>query len=196
MKPFTESCEQNKYPILEVLSEEFANASRVLEIGSGTGQHAVFFASQLQHLTWQTSDVADYHNGIRAWINDSGLTNVLPPIELDVMRSLWPDACYDAIFSANTTHIMAWPEVVAMFEKIGKHMNPGAVFCLYGPFNKNGEYTSESNARFDEWLKQRDPHSGIRDMEMLIALASRQGLDYSAEHNMPANNKILVWRKP
>lgn len=196
MKPFAESCEQNKHPILEVLRVEFTNASTVLEIGSGTGQHAVFFARELPHLTWQTSDVIDYHSGILAWIDDSDLSNVLPPLELDVMRSDWPNTRYDAIFSANTTHIMAWPEVVTMFESLGERMNSNAVFCLYGPFNKYGNYTSDSNARFDEWLKRRDPNSGIRDMELLIALATRQGLNFSDEHDMPANNKILVWRKP
>jgi cyclopropane fatty-acyl-phospholipid synthase-like methyltransferase len=195
MKPFAESCDQNKHPILEVLRTEFAHATTVLEIGSGTGQHAVFFAAELPQLIWQTSEVVEHHAGIQAWINDSGLTNVLPPIELDVLRSPWPDTQYDAIFSANTSHIMAWPEVVAMFESIGKHMNSGATFCLYGPFNKHGQYTSDSNARFDQWLKARDPNSGVRDMEMLTALAAQQGLELTAEHDMPANNKILVWHK-
>lgn len=195
MKPFAESCEQNKHPILEVLRVEFAHAATVLEIGSGTGQHAVFFAAELPHIVWHTSDVTDYHPGIQAWIDDSGLTNVLPPMELDVMRSNWPATQYDAVFSANTSHIMSWPEVVAMFEGLGNHMNSGASFCLYGPFNKHGQYTSDSNARFDQWLKARDPNSGVRDMEMLMTLATQQGLEFSTEYDMPANNKILVWRK-
>ena len=194
MKPFAESCEQNKVPILDILRHELANTTTVLEIGSGTGQHAVFFAAQMPHLIWQTSDVTDYHTGIQAWIDDSGLGNVLPPIELDVLRSPWPATRYDAVYSANTVHIMGWTEVVAMFEGLGKRLNADASFCLYGPFNKHGEFTSESNARFDEWLKARDPKSGVRDMEKLIDLAAQQGLTFSAEHDMPANNKILVWR--
>lgn len=194
MKPFAESCEQNKHPILDVLREEFASATTVLEIGSGTGQHAVFFAAQLPHLIWQSSDVAAHHAGIQAWIDDSMQANVLPPMELDVLHSSWPAKQYDAIFSANTAHIMSWPAVEAMFEGIGKHLKSGGVFCLYGPFNKHGSYTSESNAHFDQWLKQRDPDSGIRDLEALVTLAIAQGLEFCSEHEMPANNKILAWR--
>lgn len=195
MKPFAESCEQNKFPILEVLRTEFAAVSRVLEIGSGTGQHAVFFAAQLPHLEWQTSDVTDYHPGIHAWIDAAGLANVLAPLRLDVVRDAWPDAIYDGVFSANTAHIMGWPEVEAMFTGIGAVLACGGRFCLYGPFNYGGKYTSASNARFDQWLKARDPRSGVRNFEDLDGLAQAAGLRLVQDYAMPANNRTLVWTK-
>lgn len=195
MKPFAESCEENKLPILAVLKTEFTTASRVLEIGSGTGQHAVFFARELPHLDWQTSDVAEYHPGIRAWIEDAGLSNVRAPLTLDVACDSWPGATYDGVFSANTAHIMGWPEVEAMFAGIGKLLEPDGRFCLYGPFNYGGKYTSASNARFDEWLKARDPRSGVRNFEDLNRLAEAAGLRLVKDYAMPANNRTLVWMK-
>ncbi|MFA7386728.1 MAG: DUF938 domain-containing protein [Thiohalobacteraceae bacterium] len=193
MKPFAESCEQNKLPILQVLRTEFSNATRILEIGSGTGQHAVFFAAQLPHLEWQTSDVRDYHPGIGAWIDEARLPNVRPPLDLDV-RDAWPRASYDGVFSANTVHIMGWPEVEAMFAGVGSVLEPGGRFCLYGPFNYGGKFTSDSNARFDEWLKARDARSGVRDFEVLDRLAQAAGMELINDYAMPANNRILVWR--
>jgi len=195
MKPFAESCEENKLPILEVLKEEFADVSTVLEIGSGTGQHGVFFSEQLPHLIWQTSDVADYHPGINAWLAEANRANLYEPIPLNVLSDPWPEQRYDAIFSANTVHIMGWPTVEAMFSGIGKILKPGGVFCLYGPFNYDGKFTSESNARFDIWLKQRDPVSGVRDFEALDALANKAGMRLQNDHAMPANNRILSWTK-
>lgn len=195
MKPFAESCEENKLPILAVLRTEFAAVTRVLEIGSGTGQHAIFFARELPHLTWQTSDVAEYHPGIRAWIGDAALDNVRAPLTLDVARDVWPAATYDGVFSANTTHIMGWPEVEAMFAGIGTVLETGGRFCLYGPFNYGGDYTSASNARFDQWLKARDPRSGVRDFEALNRLAEAAGLRLLKDYAMPANNRTLVWMK-
>jgi cyclopropane fatty-acyl-phospholipid synthase-like methyltransferase len=192
-KPFAESCVQNQDVILDILKIEFAPASRVLEIGSGTGQHAVHFARGLPHLTWQPSDVRDHHGGIQAWLDDEGLDNTLPPLALDVVEDTWPEREFDAVFSANTVHIMGWPEVEVMFAGIGQVLESGGVFCLYGPFNYNGEYTSESNARFDQWLKQRDPKSGIRDAGELAALGQQHGLGLARDHEMPANNRILVW---
>ncbi|VAW95181.1 hypothetical protein MNBD_GAMMA20-662 [hydrothermal vent metagenome] len=195
MKPFAESCEQNKHPILAVLREEFAQASEILEIGSGTGQHAVFFANALPHLHWQTSDCAENHSGILAWLNEDGGDNVHLPLTLDVSHDPWPRHFYDGIFSANTVHIMGWMEVEKLFEGIGRILNSGGRFCLYGPFNRDGKFTSESNARFDVWLKQRDPKSGIRDRAELDELAQGQGLQPVADHEMPANNRILVWQR-
>ena len=195
MKCFAESCEQNKYPILEVLKKELTELRTVLEVGSGTGQHAVFFAAQLPHLLWQPSDVIESHASILAWIEDAGLTNVLPPLELDVAEHHWPTQHYDAVFSANTVHIMSWPEVVELFNGIGKLIISGGKFCLYGPFNYAGRYTSDSNARFDQWLKARDPASGIRDLEALDVLANRHQLNLINDYEMPVNNRILVWQK-
>ncbi len=196
MKPFAESCVQNQQPILEVLRVEFANVREVLEIGSGTGQHAVFFAAQLPHLTWQCSDVADYHSGIQAWIDDARLANVRAPLALDVARDAWPEQTFDGIFSANTVHIMGWPEVERMFEGIGRVLAPGGRFCLYGPFNYGGQFTSDSNARFDQWLKARDARSGVRHFEDLQQLAARAGLSLAQDYAMPANNRTLVWQRP
>lgn len=181
---------------MAILAEEFADRSRVLEIGSGTGQHAVFFGARLPQLSWQTSDMAANHAGILAWLEEAGLTNVHPPIELDVRETEhWPDARFDAVFSANAVHIMGWDAVQAMFEGLGRVMEAGARLALYGPFNYGGEYTSESNARFDQWLKGRDPASGIRNFEDLNALARAQGMQPARDHAMPANNRILIWDK-
>jgi cyclopropane fatty-acyl-phospholipid synthase-like methyltransferase len=193
MKPFAESCEQNKQPILAVLREEFALATRVLEIGSGTGQHAVFFARELPHLEWQTSDVSANHPGICAWLTDEQVPNVRPPLTLDVAHDPWPAREFDAVFSANTVHIMGWSEVEKMFAGIGRALLPGGVFCLYGPFNYSGQYTAESNARFNVWLKQRDPKSGVRNLEDLQALAEANGLTLIRDHAMPSDNRTLVW---
>lgn len=192
-KPFAESCEENKQPILQVLQRLFADKRSVLEVGSGTGQHAVHFAKAMPHLFWQTSDREENHAGIRAWLDDSVLENIGPPLLLDVTGS-WPDSYYDAVFSANTTHIMSWPEVESFFSGVGKMLNPGGCFALYGPFNFGGCYTSESNSRFDHWLMARDPLSGIRNFEDLDGLAKGQGMLFQEDIEMPVNNRILVWR--
>ncbi|MCG7980563.1 MAG: class I SAM-dependent methyltransferase [Candidatus Thiodiazotropha endolucinida] len=192
MKPYSEACDENKGPILEVLLRLYRDVQTVLEIGSGTGQHAVHFATAMPHLTWQTSDMEENHPGIRAWLREAALPNVRNPIGLDVNRA-WPAGEYDAIFSANTTHIMSWPEVELMFQGVGQVLKRGGCFALYGPFNYQGGYTSESNQRFDQWLKSRDPLSGIRDFEMLDELAASNHLIFSEDVEMPVNNRILVW---
>lgn len=195
MKPYAESCEQNRDPILAVLREVFAKRRRVLEIASGTGQHAVYFGEALPHLTWQTSELPHHHAGIQAWLEDAGLPNVLPPLAIDVNDPAWPVEPVDAIFNANTVHIIGWPAVERMFAGIGRVLAVGGVLCLYGPFNYGGAFTSESNARFDAWLKARDPLSGVRDFEAIDRLAAAQGLVLLRDIAMPANNRTLVWRK-
>ena len=195
MKPFSESCEQNKVPIYDVLKQYFHNIDSVLEIGSGTGQHTVFFAEQFPHLSWVASDCAEYHTGIAMWIEEAALENTQGPLILDVNQSDWPVKQTDAVFSANTVHIMGWPSVENMFAGIGRALNKEGIFCLYGPFNYDGKFTSESNARFDQWLKQRDPSSGVRDFEALQDLAEKAGLTFIDDVEMPANNRILVWKK-
>ncbi|MDH3527485.1 MAG: class I SAM-dependent methyltransferase [Gammaproteobacteria bacterium] len=194
MKQFSEACEENKQPILAVLEKEFSDCRTVLEIGSGTGQHALFFARQLPHITWQPSDLPASHASIDAWRATTQLPNLLAPLTLDVRADHWPEADYDAVFSANTTHIIDWPAVQDMFRGIGEVLQTGGVFCLYGPFNYNRRYTSESNARFDQWLKQRDPASGLRDFEDLERLAGELGLTLAHDYEMPVNNRLLVWR--
>ncbi|MEW8507852.1 MAG: DUF938 domain-containing protein [Candidatus Thiodiazotropha sp.] len=194
MKPFSEACEENKTPILRVLLRLFRDLKTILEIGSGTGQHAVHFAAAMPHLIWQTSDLEESHPGIRAWLGEAALGNTRDPILLDV-SSDWPLQEYDGIFSANTTHIMSWPEVEGMFRGIGRVLKPGGCFALYGPFNYHGGYTSESNRQFDQWLKSRDSLSGIRDFEALNELAVLNRLQLAEDLEMPVNNRILVWNK-
>lgn len=194
-KPYSEACERNKAPILEILRNVFADAGSVLEIGSGTGQHAVHFGAAMPHLTWQTTDRPGSHDGIRTWLEESGLKNVLPPLALDVGEDRWPVGHADAVFTANTLHIMSWPEVEQLFSSVGRILGPGGPLAIYGPFNYKGSYTSDSNARFDAMLRSRDPASGIRDFEAVRELGSQNGLTLAADHPMPANNRLLVFRK-
>ena len=195
MKPYSESCERNQAPILEQLQTLFAGRRHVLEIASGTGQHAVYFGRALPHLSWQTSDLPGNHAGIEAWLAEAQLPNVLPPLALDVNAAVWPLTAVDAVFNANTVHIVSWPAVQRMFAGIGRVLQPGGVLCLYGPFNYGGAYTSASNANFDAWLKARDLHSGIRDFEAVCELAAAQGLSLLQDIAMPSNNRLLAWRK-
>lgn len=194
-KPYAESCAQNQGPILEVLRDVFADRRRVLEIASGTGQHAVHFGRALPHLTWQTSELPENHAGIRAWLDEAALPNVLPPLALDVNQVAWPVAPVDAVFNANTVHIVAWPAVESLFAGIGRVLEIGGLLCLYGPFNYGGRYSAESNARFDAWLKNRDPASGVRDYEALDRLARAQGMALFKDVDMPRDNRTLVWRR-
>lgn len=194
-KPYSEACEQNKLAIAEVLGPRLQGAQTLLEIGSGTGQHAVYFAARWPRLQWQTSDVAAHLPGIRAWLAEARGDNLPPPLCLDVTGE-WPDGPFDAAFSANTAHIMGAPEVVQMLAGIGRVLAPGGRFFLYGPFNEGGRYTSESNAAFDDWLHARDPRSGIKDLTDLSNWAGDAGLVLEEALAMPANNQTLVWRRP
>jgi SAM-dependent methyltransferase len=194
MRPHSDACERNRDPILKVLREWFIPPGTVLEIGSGTGQHAVHFARHLPHLQWTATDREENHPGIAAWITE-GSANLEGPLALDVTDSSWPIEQADYVFSANTAHIMSWAMVEKMFEGVGRVLKTGGVFCLYGPFNRNEQFTSESNRAFDESLKARDPDMGIRDDQALIALANRCGLMFAADCSMPAKNRILVWNK-
>ena len=193
MKPYSESCDQNRDPILAVIQPLFCGCKHLLEIGSGTGQHAVYFAQQMPHLIWHTSDRKESHHGISMWLNDAELPNTRQPLALDVSRDHWPQQKFDAVFSANSVHIMSWQDVQAMFAGVGRVLKEGCVFALYGPFNYNGAFTSESNARFDLWLKDRDPLSGVRDFEALDQLAMQAGMQLLHDDEMPANNRILSW---
>ncbi|HIB28486.1 MAG TPA: DUF938 domain-containing protein [Candidatus Thioglobus sp.] len=194
MKHHSPSCDQNRDPILEIIKPLLSTAKSVLEVGSGTGQHCVYFAKELPHLTWQASDQAMYLPSINAWINDEKLANTPNTLTLNVCDN-WPDKTYDAIFSANTAHIMSWEMVLDFFKGVGTSLNADGLFILYGPFNYNGQYTSQSNANFDLWLAQQNPHSAIRDFEALNNLAKEAGLTLLKDYQMPANNRILVWQK-
>lgn len=193
-KPFAPSCERNQGPILDVLQRHLGDTRRVLEVGSGTGQHAMHFAAAMPWLTWQTSDRADNLPGITAWLDDMALPNTPPTIELDV-DGPWPDATFDAVFTANSLHIMGWPQVEAFFAGVGEVLAKNGLLIVYGPFNYDGDFTSDSNRAFEQWLKDRDPASGIRDFEAVDALARGIGLVLIKDNAMPANNRCLVWRR-
>lgn len=195
MKPYSEACERNRDPIFAVIQPLLAARRAVLEIGSGTGQHAVYFAAKLPQLIWHTSDREMYHAGIQLWLDEAALENVRPPLSLDVTQTPWPAMTVDAVYSANTAHIMHWPEVEAMFAGVGGLLPAGGIFLLYGPFNDHGCYTSDSNRRFDEQLKSRDPLSGIHDADALDRLAQQAQLQARGDVAMPANNRILWWEK-
>ena len=195
MKPYSEACEKNQSAILEVLQGALSRQHHVLEIASGTGQHAIHFGRALPHLTWQTSELSHNHAGIRAWLDEAALPNVLPPVALDVTDAHWPAGVVDTVFNANTVHIVSEPEVERMFAGIARTLSAGGILCLYGPFNYHKKFTSESNARFDVWLKSRNPESGIRDFEAIDQLAKTHGLRLLQDVAMPSNNRTLVWQR-
>jgi len=193
-KPNAPSCERNREPILDVLNDHFADRRAVLEIGSGTGQHAIFFAAAMPHLTWQTSDRPENLPGIAAWLAEAALPNTPAPLAFDVV-DVWPEQRFDAIFSANTLHIMPWDAVESLFRGLPGLLAEGAKVAIYGPFNYGGRFTSESNAAFDLWLKGKAAHQGIRDFESVNALAERAGLHLIEDRAMPSNNRCLVWQR-
>jgi len=194
-KPFSEACERNKQPILSILKPLLKNKKHLLEVGGGNGQHAVFFAENIPHIKWQTSDREESHVDINLWLDDSSATNIQPPIVLDVLKYNWTETEFDAVFSANTAHIMSWQAVQALFIGVGKTLIKNGVFILYGPFNYHGKFTSESNRKFENWLKGVDPERGIRDFEAINELAGKAGMKLLEDYEMPANNRILVWEK-
>lgn len=194
-KRHSAACERNREPILAVLRGFFADRRRVLEIGSGTGQHAVHFAAAMPHLVWQGSDRAASLPGIRAWLEEAALANTPPPLELDVAGADWPPGPFDAVFSANTLHIMAWPEVEALFARLPAVTGAGAKLAIYGPFNHEGRFTSASNAEFDASLKARAPHMGIRDAAAVDRLAAAAGFHLVEDVAMPANNRLRLWQR-
>ncbi|MDB3972287.1 class I SAM-dependent methyltransferase [Candidatus Thioglobus sp.] len=194
MKQYSAACDQNKDPILKVIKPLLLNAKSVLEVGSGTGQHCVYFARELPHLTWQASDQSMYLPSISAWIDDAKLANTPKALKLNVDLD-WPEDKYQAIYSANTVHIMSWEMVLNFFKGVGQVLDKDGVFILYGPFNYQGQYTSQSNANFDLLLKDNNPLSAIRDFEALNQLAQKVGLSLVNDFAMPANNRILCWEK-
>lgn len=193
-KPDAPSCARNREPILAVLRDHFADRRGVLEIGSGTGQHAIFFAAALPWLIWQASERLENLAGIQAWLNEAALPNTPAPLGLDVNET-WPTQRFDAVFSANTLHIMSWDEVERLFACLPDVMASDAKLAIYGPFNYGGRFTSESNAAFDAWLKESGSHRGIRDFEAVNTLARQAGLILVEDRAMPSNNRCLVWRR-
>ncbi len=194
-KLYSESCEQNKEPILKVLQEAFIDSKTVLEIGSGSGQHAVYFAKHLKHLIWQPSDLAENLPSIHVWAAEAALSNLNQPIELDVLNQPWKTPTVDTIYTANSLHIMSWAMVEQFFKGVGEVLAPSGKLLIYGPFSYAGTHTSPSNARFDQYLKQQNPFSGVRDFDDLNGLAKQQGLSLLKDYPMPANNRCLLWVK-
>lgn len=198
--PFSQACENNKQPILSVLQKELKDSLHVLEVGSGTGQHSVYFAPRLAHLTWQTSDVVNNHASINAWHAAHPAANLYAPLAFDLAHDPVPvneavAAPYDAVFTANTLHIISWPLVEKLFNLVGGVLPAHGKLIVYGPFNENGHYTSGSNQQFDISLRQRDANSGIRNLEDIIELAKQHRLTLNERYAMPANNQILVFQK-
>ena len=195
MKPFSKACENNKLPILNIISPFFCAGGDVLEIGSGTGQHAIFFADNLPAIRWHTSDRIENHVGIVEWIEESMLPNVEFPLELDVVSDKWPTSIFDGVFTANTYHIMHWHEVVTMVEGVKHILSVDGIFMIYGPFNYNNDYTSSSNRLFDDMLKERDLQSGLRNFEDLESLTKNNSLALYEDVTMPGNNRLLIFKK-
>jgi len=197
-KPFSEACERNRLPIAEVLSPTLTvGRKNVLEIGSGTGQHAVFLARRFPECFWQTSDLPQHHPGIAAWLSDSGLSNIGEPVAMDVREPIPGNLVgrYDVVFTANTLHFMAVSAGLSLLDMAWAALKDGGCLWVYGPFNRNGDFTSEGNARLDAWLKLGDPERGIRDLQWLKDNAARTGLELVQERNMPANNLMLQFSK-
>jgi len=197
---FSQACENNKHAISTILENAFSSVKHVLEIGSGTGQHALHFAENLPHLAWHTSDLPINHYSIEQRISDSHLDNINYPKILDLNND-WnlpnynTPVQFDGIFTANTLHIISWPLIQRFFEGVEKNLTTKGILCIYGPFNYDGKFTSESNANFELWLKERDVNSGIRDFEAIIKLAQSSSLELIEDHEMPANNRLLVFGK-
>ncbi|MAL97344.1 MAG: methylase [Alteromonadaceae bacterium] len=210
-KPFSEACARNQQPIAAILETCLSRPCRVLEIGSGTGQHAVFMARLMPHLQWQPTDLAEAIPAIELWRKDANLPNLAAPLELDVNQSPWPvdstakgtkrekndaeESGYDAVFTANTVHFVGWSTVENLFRGAAEVLKEGGQLLVYGPFNENGSYTSTGNAQLDSWLKARDPDSGIKDRSAVIALAAGYGLEHEHTNALPANNELLAFRK-
>ena len=194
-KIFSQACENNRQPILDLLLSVFAKTRSVLEVGSGTGQHAAFFAPRLPHLVWQTSDLAVNHTAINAWINDCPSSNIRRPLVFDASSPNRPCGLMDGLFTANTCHIMPWPAVVSLFAGLPLLLAPEATIVIYGPFKYGGRFTSASNADFDYRLKMHSHHQGIRGFEAISGLASAAGLVLQEDQPMPANNRLLVWQR-
>lgn len=195
-KPFAPACERNQEVILQVLKMNLRTDDKnILEIGSGTGQHAVYMGKHLSGITWQTADVKDNHDGINMWLNEADLENVLPPIDYQIGHSQWPAVVADVVFSANVLHIISEELVERFIKDLGDNLQKGNRVMFYGPFKYNGQFTSESNADFQVWLKEIDSRRGIRDFEKVNELLGQQNITLIEDVTMPANNQLLIFEK-
>ncbi len=194
-KPYAISCDRNSQPILEVLKEYLPSCKTLMEMGAGTGQHAVYMAPHFPNLKWYLLDQTDRHEGIRTWLNDFPRTNVIGPIEYSVGETPWPQEKTDVVFTANTLHIVSWEQCLTFFDDIKDQINKNGFFIVYGAFNYKGEFTSESNKKFESWLKDKDPKSGIRDFEQVEKELQQRSFTLIQDHEMPSNNRMLVFQK-
>lgn len=194
-RPYAPACDENRDAILAVLARHWSAPGTVLEIGAGTGQHALYFATRLRHLRWQATDVAVRLPGIAQWLADAPPPALPAPLALDVTQATWPLARADYAFSANTAHILGWPQLAALFDGLGRVLADGGSFCLYGPFARDGRHIAPSNARFDAALRRQDPAMGVRDTADLARVAAAAGLDLDTVEPMPRDNLVLVWRR-
>jgi cyclopropane fatty-acyl-phospholipid synthase-like methyltransferase len=195
-KPFSLACERNREPILQVLKEIISRDDRkLLEVGSGTGQHAVYFAPHFTHLIWVTSDVKKNHDGIKMWLAESGAPNIIGPGEYEVGKNEFPNGDFDIVFTANTFHIMPWNECEILMKDLGLNLKEESRVLIYGPFNYQGHFTSPSNAEFDQHLKSRNPAMGIRNFEDVVTAMSKKGFSFLNDYEMPANNRLISFKK-
>jgi cyclopropane fatty-acyl-phospholipid synthase-like methyltransferase len=197
-KPYAPACERNQQVILNVLKKIIDRNSnkKLLEIGSGTGQHAVFMAPHFPKLSWQTADLLENHAGINMWLQQADSVNILQPIELQIGSTEFPNTHFDVVFTTNTLHIMSWLNVQQLIKQLGQHLNSGSQVIIYGPFKYQGQFTTDSNAQFDLWLKQQNPLSGVRDFEKIVDLMADSTFNLVEDISMPANNQILYFLKP
>ena len=194
MLNYSEACARNQQPIYQALADKLSTLDSVLELGSGSGQHALHFTAQLPHLQWQCSDTSEYLEALTHNLAQNNARNFSEPLLLDVNQH-WPEQRFDMIYTANSLHIMSWSSVQSLFAQLNQHLSKGGLFCCYGPFKYQGEFTSASNAQFELWLKQRDPRSGVRDFEALQQLAEQHDLQLIEDIKMPANNQLLIWQR-
>lgn len=197
LKEYSPSCEQNKEFILKVLKDLLPTSGTVLEIGSGTGQHAVYFASQFPNLSWQPTDLCAHFSSIRAWAQEKALKNLRRPLELDLLADLktWPLSAAQAIVCINTVHIVAWRGVVNLFAGAARVLPPGGLLYVYGAYRYATHPLEPSNKSFDQLLRARDPESGVRDFEAVNELALKCGMTLLCDRPMPGNNRSIAWVK-
>lgn len=196
-KPHAPSCDRNQEPIFEALLPLLKNKKSLLEIGSGTGQHAIFMAPKLPHLTWTLSDLKGRHRGMSLWLREKLILNIRGPVHYEAGVTEFPNALksFDVVFTSNTLHIMPWTSCMNLFDDLGKNLEQDALFIAYGAFKYGGEFTTESNKEFESWLKERDPKAGLKDFEKIKDELKKRSFELLDDISMPASNQLLVFKK-